>query len=70
MDAEKPKKNSGNSSTPPSKESIKGEVIRMTKKLHKPNSKEPYVQDFHKGHSLSYHSMTYVIVDDTPRMSM
>ena len=32
---EKPKKNSSNSSTPPSKESMKDEIVRRTKSLRK-----------------------------------
>lgn len=38
---EKPKKNSGNSSTPPSKESMKDEIVRRTKSLCKPSGKKP-----------------------------
>ena len=38
---EKPKKNSGNSSTPPSKESMKDEIVRRTKSLYKPSGKKP-----------------------------
>ena len=36
---ETPKKNSGNSSTPPSKEGMKDEIIRRTKTLRKPSGK-------------------------------
>ena len=38
---ETPKKNSGNSSTPPSKESMKDEIVRRTKTLRKPSGKKP-----------------------------
>ena len=38
---EKPKKNSGNSSTPPSKETMKDEIVRRTKSLRKPSGKKP-----------------------------
>lgn len=38
---ERPGKNSGNSNTPPSKETIKAEVIRRTKTLRKPTGRKP-----------------------------
>lgn len=38
---EKPKKNSNNSSTPPSKESMKDEVLRRTKSLRKKSGLRP-----------------------------
>ena len=38
---ENPKKNSSNSSTPPSKEGMKDEIIRRTKTLRKPSGKKP-----------------------------
>ena len=37
----KPDKNSNNSSTPPSKERMKDEVIRRTRNLRKPSGKKP-----------------------------
>lgn len=38
---ENPDKNSGNSSTPPSKERMKDEFVRRTKTLRKPSGKKP-----------------------------
>ena len=38
---ENPDKNSNNSSTPPSKERMKDEVIRKTRSLRKPSGKKP-----------------------------
>lgn len=63
---EKPKKNSGNSSTPPSKESMKDEIVRRTKTLRKPSGKKPGGQKGHDGHKLSRSSAPDEIVDDTP----
>ena len=61
---EKPKKNSDNSSTPPSKESMKDEIIRRTKTLRKPSGKKPGGQEGHDGHKLSCSSSPDEIVDD------
>ena len=58
---EKPKKNSGNSSTPPSKESMKDEIVRRTKSLRKPGG-----QAGHNGHKLSCSPSPDEIVDDMP----
>ena len=63
---EKPKKNSGNSSTPPSKESMKDEIVRRTKTLRKPSGKKPGGQEGHDGHKLSCSSAPDEIVDDVP----
>ena len=63
---EKPKKNSGNSSTPPSKESMKDEIVRRTKTLRKPSGKKPSGQEGHDGHKLSYSSAPDEIADDAP----
>ena len=49
---EAPNKNSGNSSTPPSKESIKDEAIRRTKTLRKPTGRTPGGQKGHEGSTL------------------
>lgn len=49
---EAPGKNSSNSSTPPSKESIKEETIRRTKALRKPSGKKPGGQSGHEGNTL------------------
>ena len=50
---EAPDKNSGNSSTPPSKESIKAESVRRTKTLRKPTDKKPGGQKGHEGSTLT-----------------
>lgn len=63
---EKPKKNSGNSSTPPSKESMKDEIVRRTKSLRKPSGKKPGGQAGHDGHKLSCSPSPDEIVDDMP----
>lgn len=63
---EKPDKNSGNSSTPPSKERMKDEVVRRTKSLRKPSGKKPGGQHGHDGHKLSCSSTPDEIVDDVP----
>ena len=47
---EKPGKNSGNSSTPPSKEKLKDEVVRRTKTLRKKSGLKPGGQPGHEGH--------------------
>ena len=46
---ESPDKNSGNSSTPPSKESMKAAAIRCTKPLRKPTGRKPGGQKGHEG---------------------
>ena len=47
---ENPDKNSSNSSTPPSKERMKDEIVRRTKTLRKSTGKKPGGQAGHKGH--------------------
>ena len=49
---ETPEKNSGNSSTPPSKESMKDEAIRRTMTLRKPTGRKPGGQKGHEGSTL------------------
>ena len=49
---ENPDKNSTNSSTPPSKERMKDEVVRRTKTLRKPTGRKPGGQEGHKGNTL------------------
>lgn len=49
---ETPDKNSNNSSTPPSKEKIKDEVVRRTKTLRKTSGRKPGGQAGHKGCTL------------------
>lgn len=63
---ENPEKNSDNSSTPPSKERMKDEIVRRTKTLRKPSGKKPGGQEGHKGHKLSCVSTPDEIIDDTP----
>ncbi len=48
---EKPDKNSGNSSTPPSKEKMKDEVVRRTKSLRRKSGLKPGGQPGHEGHN-------------------
>ena len=47
---EKPDRNSGNSSTPPSKEKMKDEIVRRTNSLRKSSGRKPGGQPGHKGH--------------------
>ena len=63
---EGPDKNSGNSSTPPSKERMKDEIVRRTKTLRKPSGKKPGGQTGHKGHKLSCIDTPDEVVDDIP----
>ncbi|MEY8554987.1 IS66 family transposase [Bacteroides uniformis] len=52
---EEPPKNSGNSSTPPAKDSMKDEILRRTKSLRKPTGKKPGGQPGHDGGTLELH---------------
>ena len=61
---EAPGKNSGNSSTPPSKERMKDEIVRRTKTLRKPSGKKPGGQAGHKGHKLSCIDTPDEVIDD------
>ena len=63
---EGPDKNSGNSSTPPSKERMKDEIVRRTKTLRKPSGKKPGGQAGHKGHKLSCIDTPDEVIDDSP----
>lgn len=63
---EKPGKNSGNSSTPPGRETMKDEIIRRTRTLRKPSGKKPGGQKGHEGHKLSCSSLPDEITDDAP----
>ena len=53
---EEPPKNSGNSSTPPSKESMKDEIVRRTRSLRKPSGKRAGGQAGHDGNTLELKS--------------
>ena len=63
---ENPKKNSGNSSTPPSKENMKDEIVRRTKTLRKPSGRKPGGQEGHDGHKLYCSYTPDEIMDDVP----
>lgn len=63
---EHPDKNSGNSSTPPSKESMKDEIVRRTKTLRKPSGKKPGGQKGHDGCKLSLSPTPDEVIDDAP----
>lgn len=51
---EAPGKDSGNSSTPPSKEKMKDEIIRRTRTLRKPTGRKPGGQKGHEGSTLRF----------------
>ena len=63
---ENPDKNSSNSSTPPSKERMKDEIVRRTKTLRKSTGKKPGGQAGHKGHRLYCIDTPDEVVDDIP----
>lgn len=63
---EKPDKNSGNSSTPPSKEGMKDEIIRRTRTLRKSSGKKAGGQQGHEGHKLFLSATPDEIFDDAP----
>ena len=63
---ENPDKNSDNSSTPPSKERMKDEIVRRTRTLRKPSGRKPGGQSGHDGHKLSCSSTPDVVIDDIP----
>lgn len=62
---EGPPKNSGNSNTPPSKESMKDEIVRRTKSLRKPSGKKPGGQHGHKGNTLEMTASADRIVEES-----
>lgn len=62
---EEPPKNSTNSSTPPSKEKMKDEIIRRTRSLRKPSGKKPGGQPWHEGATLEITDNPDVVVDST-----
>ena len=61
---EEPPKNFGNSSTPPSQESRKDEIIRRTKSFRKPFGKKPGGQPGHKGDTLEMSDVVDAIVEE------
>lgn len=63
---EQPDKNSGNSSTPPSKENMKSEIVRRTKTLRKPSGKKPGGQEGHKGHKLLCSAVPSEVIEEIP----
>lgn len=60
---EEPPKNSGNSSTPPSKEQMKDEIVRRTRSLRKPSGKKPGGQQGHDGRTLELTDSTDTVVE-------
>lgn len=46
-------KDSSNSDTPPTKQSIKKQIVQRTRSLRQPSGKKPGGQDGHEGHSIS-----------------
>lgn len=65
---EEPPKNSGNSSTPPSKEGMKDEIIRRTNSLRKPTGKKPGGQPGHEGFTLKVNGNPDAVVDKAPEV--
>ena len=63
---ENPDKNANNSSTPPSKERMKDEIVRRTRSLRKPSGKKPGGQKGHDGHKLSCSFVPDEIIDEVP----
>lgn len=61
-----PPKNSGNSSTPPSKERMGDEIIRRTKSLRKPTGKKPGGQPGHDGCTLELDDAADNIIEEKP----
>ena len=64
---EKPGKDSGNSSTPPSKERMRDEVKRRTKTLRKPSGLRPGGQAGHAGTTLNKTFAVDKTVDEDPK---
>ena len=63
---ESPDKHSGNSSTPPSKERMKDEVVRRTRSLRKPTGRKPGGQEGHQGSTLTRNEEPTMIEDVAP----
>lgn len=62
---EEPPKNSSNSSTPPSKEKMKDEIVRRTKSLRKPSGKKPGGQPGHAGNTLGLTDSVDSIINES-----
>lgn len=65
---EEPPKNSGNSSTPPSKEGMRDEIVRRTQSLRKPSGKKPGGQPGHEGFTLEISGTPDAVVDNAPEV--
>lgn len=63
---EEPHKDSNNSSTPPSKENMKAEVVRRTKTLRRKSNKSVGGQPGHEGHTLAKTDTPDAIVNVEP----
>ena len=63
---EEPTKDSDNSNTPPSKESMKDEVVRRTKSLRKRSGRKPGGQNGHDGQTLMKTATPDVTKDIVP----
>ena len=63
---EKPGKNSGNSSVPPSQEPIRDQVVRRTRSLRKPSGRKTGGQPGHKGHSMDMSREPDYVTDFRP----
>lgn len=63
---ESPDKHSGNSSTPPSKERMKDEVVRRTRSLRKPGGRKPGGQEGHQGSTLTRNEEPTMTEDVAP----
>lgn len=65
---EEPPKDSSNSSTPPSKERMKDEIVRRTQSLRKPSGKKPGGQSGHKGSTLKISETPTAVINNVPEV--